>query len=100
MPLAALLLLAVQFVLSASARLASGILLDALNNLIAGVRDLNSYIRHGKKDCASMAPLKVMTTQPPMTAEQHTALMRKRRALRMKVEAAKELKAEACRNAW
>jgi hypothetical protein len=70
------------------------------NTLTAGVNDLNSYMRDSKKDCASMASLKVMSTQPPMTAEQHTALKRKRRELRMKVEAAKELKAEAGRNAW
>lgn len=57
-------------------------------------------MRDNKKDCASIASLKEMTTRPPMTAEQHIALKRKRRDLRMKLEAAMELKAEARRNAW
>jgi hypothetical protein len=64
------------------------------------VIDLNLYARNNKHNCANMASLKELTTEPPMSAEQHAALMRKRHDLRMMVESARESIEEARKNAW
>jgi hypothetical protein len=42
---------------------------------------------------ANTAPLKALTTTPPMTAAQHSSLMRKRTQQRRMIEDAKEQKA-------
>ncbi len=45
-----------------------------------------------KNNYTNIAQLKELTTSPPMTAEQHAAIMRKRIAHRRMVEEARELK--------
>lgn len=48
-----------------------------------------------KNNYINIAQLKDLMTTPPMTAEQHAAIMRKRIAHRRMIEEAKELKAAA-----
>ena len=57
--------------------------------LISGVINLGRLI---KNNYTNIAHLKDLTTLPPMTAERHAAIMRKRIAHRRMVEEAKELK--------
>lgn len=45
-----------------------------------------------KNNYSNIAQLKELMTTPPMTAEQHAAVMRKRIEHRRKIEEAKELK--------
>jgi hypothetical protein len=61
---------------------------------------LNYFNQFGKKDYANIAKLKDLMGVPPMTAEQHSLVMHKRRERRRMVEAAQELKAESEKNAW
>lgn len=48
-----------------------------------------------KNNYSNIAQLKDLMTTPPMTAEQHAAVMRKRIEHRRKIEEAKELKSAA-----
>lgn len=50
--------------------------------------------RYTKNNYTSTADLKDLMTAPPMTAEQHAAINRKRIKDRRKIEEAKELKNE------
>jgi len=61
---------------------------------------LNFPNKTDKKDYANIASLKDLMVVPPMTAEQHSAVMHKRRERRRMVEAARELKTETEKNAW
>jgi len=49
---------------------------------------------HTKSNYTNMARLKELMTAPPMTAEQHAAITRKRIKDRRMIEEAKELKTE------
>lgn len=49
---------------------------------------------HTKSNYTNMAHLKELMTAPPMTAEQHAAITRKRIRDRRMIEEAKELKTE------
>ena len=57
--------------------------------ITSGAINLGSLI---KNNYTNIAQLKELTTSPPMTAERHAAIMRKRIAHRRMVEEAKELK--------
>jgi len=59
-------------------------------NITNGVDNLGRLI---KNNYINIAQLKDLMTTPPMTAEQHAAIMRKRIAHRRMIEEAKELKA-------
>ncbi len=50
---------------------------------------------HTKSNYTNMAQLKELMTAPPMTAEQHAAITRKRIKDRRMIEEAKELKTDA-----
>ncbi|HJV53718.1 MAG TPA: hypothetical protein VJ652_19790 [Noviherbaspirillum sp.] len=52
-----------------------------------------------RDDYTNAAPLKELMTAMPMTAQQHSSLLRQRMERRRKLETAKELKA-AEDNAW
>lgn len=54
--------------------------------------DSGNLSRTIKSNYANMAQLKDLMTAPPMTAEQHAAIMRKRIEHRRMVEAEKEFK--------
>ena len=56
---------------------------------ISGGENLGRLI---KNNYSNIAQLKDLTTIPPMTAEQHAAVMRKRIEHRRKLEEAKEMK--------
>jgi len=64
------------------------------------VANLNCFNRRDKRDHANIASLKELMSTPPMTAQQYSALMQKRREQRRMVEAARELKTETQRNSW
>ena len=49
---------------------------------------------HNKSNYANMARLKELMTAPPMTAEQHAAITRKRIQDRRMIEEAKERKSD------
>lgn len=49
-----------------------------------------------KSNYSNTAQLKELMTAPPMTAEQHAAIMRKRISHRRMVEEAKEMKQARC----
>ena len=57
--------------------------------LISGVTNLGRLI---KNNYTNIAHLKALTTMPPMTAERHAAILRKRIEHRRMVEEARELK--------
>lgn len=61
---------------------------------------MNCFIGIDKKDYANTASLKALMSTPPMTREQHAALMQKRKEQRRMVEEAQDLRAEAQRNPW
>ncbi len=50
---------------------------------------------HTKSNYTNMAQLKELMTAPPMTAEQHAAITRKRIKDRRMIEEAKEMKTDA-----
>ena len=56
-----------------------------------GVKELN---RINTNNYTNMAQLKDLMTAPPMTAEQHAAITRKRIKARRMVEEARELKSD------
>jgi hypothetical protein len=58
-------------------------------SVTSGVRNLGRLI---KNNYSNIAQLKDLMTIPPMTAEQHAAVMRKRIEHRRMIEEAKELK--------
>lgn len=59
----------------------------------SGVKELD---RINTNNYTNMAQLKELMTAPPMTAEQHAAITRKRIKDRRMVEEARELKSERC----
>jgi hypothetical protein len=61
---------------------------------------LNCFNRPDKKDYANIASLKDLMGAPPMTAEQHSAVMHKRQERRRMIEVARELKTETEKNTW
>lgn len=50
---------------------------------------------HTKSNYTNMAQLKELMTAPPMTAEQHATIVRKRIKDRRMIEEAKEMKTDA-----
>jgi hypothetical protein len=57
-------------------------------------KEMNNLDTHTKSNYTNMAQLKELMTAPPMSAERHAAITRKRIQDRRMIEEAKDLKTE------